>query len=183
MDDVLKEMKADKEFFQEPYEIPDNQRSFAIYELKYGHVFGLSTLHRYHDVIPIKRGENRSLKVHLAAGEINIKSSVKRKFLSLGRTANVDAKIPVVTMEFDIASKPDGSELRITSVKIDEVKGLTVKVSGSGIVRDALLNAFISAFGRFFQNAVKHAVENKMTDFLKDKVQEYTIPVECLNSF
>lgn len=181
VDDVLTKIK-DTEYFQEPYEVPENQKSFGLYELEFGYIYGLSTLHRTDDVTAMKRAGNPYLKVHLAAGEIQINSSVKRKFLNLGRSANVDARIPYVEMDLEIVPKPDGSDPEIKNLKITEVKGLSVKVSGAGLIRDFLLNAFIKTFGRFFKNAIKVAVESKLKDFLKDKVTEYAIPPECLNT-
>jgi len=180
VDDVLNKMKEEKDFFQEPYEIPESERSFGLYEAEFGHIYGLSTLHRIDDAIPKKKG-SPYLKVYLGAGELKIKSKVQRKFLTFGKFANVDAKIPLVTMELDLVSETNGSNPTIKSIKIDEVKGLDIKVSGSGLIKDFFLNAFMQTFGRFFQKGVKTAIEVRLKTFLKDEVHEFTIPADCLN--
>lgn len=174
-------MKAEKEFFREPYEIPDGQKSFGIYELEFGHVYGLSTLHRTDDVIVRKKGNDIIVKVYLAAGELQIQSGIKRKFLSFGKSANVDAVVPLVTMELDVLTRSDGTQPAIQNFKVDEVKGLKFKFSGSGKIKDFVLNAFTSAFGRFFKNTVKNSIENKISRFLKDKVTDLKLPEACLN--
>lgn len=154
-----------------------------MYEVEHGHIFGLGTLHRSGEVTTLKLRKTPHLKVNLAAGEISIKSKVKRKFLAFGKSANVDVTIPFIEMTFDIIPKEDGSEPTIHNVKINEVKGLDVKVSGSGLIKDFFLNAFFSLAGRFFQNAVKNAVEEKLKRFLKNKVLDYTIAPECMNNW
>lgn len=181
VDNVLNQMKADKEFFEEPYELTENENSIGMYNVERAYIYGLNTIHRVDDVVVAKKKGSTRLKVYLGAGELSLNCDVKKKLLHIGKPVNVDAVVPFVTMELDVVPKPDGSNPEIKNFKIDEVKGLKVTLGGRGIISDFLLNTFHKFVERFFNRMVKRGIEDRLKRFLANKVKDYPVPTECLN--
>lgn len=180
LDTILIQLKEDKEFFQEPYEISYDDKSFGIYNIESGYIYGLNTLHRLQDVVPLKKGTTH-LKVYLGAGELRLQCSLKKKVLHLGKPIDIVANIPFISMELTVVPQPDGSSPKITDFSLDEVKGLSFKATGLGKITSILYNAYLRLVGRFFKKMVRNGVEERLRNFLTNKVKDFKVPKECLN--
>ncbi|XP_035208658.1 uncharacterized protein LOC118183290 [Stegodyphus dumicola] len=189
VDRILRDLKEDKEYFQDPYEIPE--KSFqvgkklifinytgeaSIYD---GHVFGLSSLHRDGDVI-IDRKKKTHLKIYLGAGELKMQCSGKVKLMGHGPNVNVDAKISYVNMKLDIVPTSKGSNPKVANFNIEDIKGFEIKVKGLGPL-NFILNPYIRIMTKFFKNLIKLGIESRLKTFLDKKLKEYVIPEECIN--
>jgi len=189
VDEILRDLKEDKEYFQDPYEIPEKtvevhkKLLFVNYtgeaSVYNGHIFGLSTLHRDGDVI-VDRKKRTHLKIYLGAGELKLKCSGKLKLMGHGPQATIDAKIAFVSMNLDIVPTSNGTNPKIENFKIQDVKGSEVKVSGLGPL-SLFMNHYMKVIGTIFRNMVRHSIESKLKTFMAKKLKKYVIPQECLS--
>ncbi|KAG8198361.1 hypothetical protein JTE90_021609 [Oedothorax gibbosus] len=188
VDKILRDLKEDKEIFQDPYQIPEKTVEVhkkvllinytgeaSIYD---GYVYGLQTLHRDGDVI-VDKQKKTHLKVYLGAGELKLQGSGKIKLMGHGPNVKINAKIVFVSMALDIVPSDDGTNPKIANFKVQDVKGMEVKVSGMGPL-NFFLNNYVKVVGRMFRNMVKSSIEGKLKVFLAKKIKDYQIPEECL---
>lgn len=188
VDKIIQDLKEDKEYMQDPYEIAE--KSVEVHKkillvnytgeakLYDGHIYGLSSLHRQGDVVVDKKDKTH-LKLWLAAGVLELKCSGRLKLMGHGPQLTVEAKADLVTMKLDIVPAGENDNPKIKNFSLEDVKGLDVKVSGLGPLK-FFLNAYINIVGKIFKNAIRHFVENKMKLFLDKKMKQYEIPKECI---
>jgi len=190
VDGILRDLKEDKEYFQDPYDIPEKNVEVhkkvvfvnytgeaSIYD---GHIFGMSTLHRDGDVI-VDKSKKTHLKIWLGAGELNMKCNGKLKLMGHGPQMKVDAKITYVNMKLDIVPTETGSNPKVTNFKIEAIKGLDVKVSGMGPL-NFFMNSYMKIIGALFKNLIRSGIEDKLKVFMTKKLKNYEIPEDCLNN-
>lgn len=189
VDQIIRDLKADKEIFQDPYVIPE--KTIAVHKkvllINYtgeasiydGNLFGLQTLHRDGDVI-VDRKKQTHLKVHLGAGELKLQGSGKIKLMGHGPNVKIDAKIVYVNMALDIVPSAKGTNPKLQNFQLIDVKGTEVKVSGMGPL-NFFLNSYVKIVGRLFRNFVKMSIEGRMKVYLDKKLKDLEVPQECLN--
>lgn len=189
VDGILRDLKEDKEYFQDPYEIEEKTVAISkkvllinytgeakIYD---GDIYGMSSLHRDGEVV-IDKKKNTHLKIWLGAGELNLKCSGKVKLMGHGPDVNIDAKIVYVNMKLDIVPTDKGTNPKVSNFNIEDVKGLEVKTSGLGPL-NFFLNSYIKILGGLFRKLIHANCETKLKTFLAKKLKKYEIPEACLN--
>ncbi|XP_015924650.1 mite allergen Lep d 7-like [Parasteatoda tepidariorum] len=189
VDGILRDLKEDKEYFQDPYQIPEKhvEVSKKLIFVNYtgearifdGYIFGLSSLNREDDVIVDKKKKTH-LKIYLGAGELKLQCSGTVKLMGHGPQVTINAVIKYVNMKLDIVPTSNGTNPKIANFKIEDVKGSEVKVKGLGPL-NFFLNNYIKVIGTVFKNLVRNAVETKLKTFMDKKLKKYVVPDECLN--
>lgn len=106
--------------------------------------------------------------------------SGKIKLMGHGPQVRIDAKLAYVNMKLDIVPSAKGTNPKISNFKLEDVKGLDVKVSGMGPL-NFFLNSYVRMIHNIFKNLVKVGIEGRLKVFLDKKLKDYEIPEECLN--
>ncbi|XP_055928827.1 uncharacterized protein LOC129959936 [Argiope bruennichi] len=188
VDGILRDLKDDKEYFQDPYIIPE--KSIEVHKklifvnytgeasIHDGYIFGMSSLHRDGDVI-VDRKKSTHLKIYLGAGELKLQCSGKIKLMGHGPEVKIEAKIAYVNMKLDIVPTSNGTNPKISNFKIEDVKGAEVKVSKMGPL-NFFLNSYIKVIGHLFRGLIKLGIEGRLKTFMDKKLKKYIIPDECL---
>ncbi|GFT17857.1 uncharacterized protein NPIL_428171 [Nephila pilipes] len=188
VDGILRDLKEDKDYFQDPYVIPEKTVEvhkkviFINYtgeaSIHDGYIFGMSSLHRDGDVI-VDRKKNTHLKIYLGAGELKMQCSGRVKLMGHGPEVKIEAKVSYVNMKLDIVPTSNGTNPKISNFKIEDVKGSEVKVSKLGPL-NFFLNQYIKIISHVFRGLIKVGIEGRLKTFMDKKLQKYVIPDECL---
>lgn len=147
-------------------------------KLHNGYIMGLSTLHRPDNCVVNEEGDKLVVIADLGAGVIKCHYDGTVKFMNMGPTIKVVGIINYMEahMEFTV-DKNTGKNGHLKKFNIDDMKGMTVEVTGLGPMNWSA-NYLISGVTSIFQGFIKTMLEKQVRSHIAERLPEYQFPVD-----
>ncbi|XP_076367745.1 mite allergen Der f 7-like [Tachypleus tridentatus] len=171
----------------DPLPLPDHTASFEkkILLITYtgeaklfdGYISGLSSLHRTGDCTIAKAEDLVSIFTDIGFNKIEASYKGEAKFMELGPSIVVTAKIDSIRIKMGIAASTTDKDSVLQSFELSEITGIEVRIGGLGLL-NWIFNLISNLVVKILKKSITTVIERQLRNAIANEITKIKFPVD-----
>ncbi|XP_022248961.1 uncharacterized protein LOC111087247 isoform X2 [Limulus polyphemus] len=142
-----------------------------------GYISGLSSLHRTGDCTIAKAEDLVSIFADVGFNNIEASYKGEVKFMELGPTITVTAKVESIRIKMGIAASTTDEDSALQSFELTEITGIEVKIGGLGLL-NWIFNLLSNLVIKILKRSITTVIERQIRNAIASEIAKIKFPID-----